>query len=100
MTTDLSTITMPPLARVSLLRGPTPLHSAPRLSEELGIEVWFKRDDMTGVGLGANKIRGLEYLLADALAPRCASLVTDAGPQSNCAMLPAYTAPQMDLAPY
>nr|WP_239591573.1 pyridoxal-phosphate dependent enzyme [Mycolicibacterium tusciae] len=100
MTTDLSTITMPPLARVSLVREPTPLHSAPRLSEELCVEVWFKRDDMTGVGLGGNKIRGLEYLLADALAQGCDSLVTGAGPQSNWAMLAALTARQMGIEPY
>jgi D-cysteine desulfhydrase len=82
------------------MQAPTPLHSAPRLSERLGIEVWFKRDDMTGVGLGGNKIRGLEYLLADALAQGCDSLVTGGGPQSNWAMLAALTARQMGIEPY
>ena len=38
--------------RVPLGIWPTPLHPAPRLSAELGVEVWFKRDDLTGFGLG------------------------------------------------
>ncbi|MGB8406420.1 MAG: pyridoxal-phosphate dependent enzyme [Mycobacterium sp.] len=100
MTTDLTTLDVWPLARISLVHAPTPLHLAPRLSEELSIEIWFKRDDMTGIGLGGNKIRGLEYLLADALAQGCDSLVTGAGPQSNWAMLAGLTARQMGIEPY
>ena len=42
----------------------------PRLSDEVGVEIWLKRDDLTGLGLGGNKVRGLEYLLADAQRPR------------------------------
>jgi D-cysteine desulfhydrase len=72
--------------------GPTPLQPAARLSEELGVEVWFKRDDLTGFGLGGNKVRGLEFLLADAEDCGCDSLVTGAGPQSNWAMLAALAA--------
>ena len=44
------------------------------------LQVLFKRDDLTGVGLGGNKLRGLEFLIADALAQGCDSLVTGAGP--------------------
>ncbi|MFC6239551.1 1-aminocyclopropane-1-carboxylate deaminase/D-cysteine desulfhydrase [Longivirga aurantiaca] len=80
------------VARVRLATLPTPLHPAPRLSDRIGVEVWFKRDDLTGLGLGGNKVRGLEYLLADALAQGCDHLVTAGGPQSNWAMLAALAA--------
>jgi D-cysteine desulfhydrase len=80
------------VGRVRLATLPTPLHPAPRLSEHLGVEVWFKRDDLTGLGLGGNKVRGLEFLLADALAQGCDHLVTAGGPQSNWAMLAALAA--------
>ena len=68
------------VARVPLATLPTPLHLAPRLSERLGVEIWFKRDDLTGLGLGGNKVRGLEFLLADALAQGCDHLVTGRRP--------------------
>lgn len=85
--TDLAAIERIPLATL-----PTPLHLAPRLSEQIGIEVWFKRDDLTGLGLGGNKVRALEFLLADARAQGCDHLVTAGGPQSNWAMLAAVAA--------
>ncbi|WP_434582038.1 1-aminocyclopropane-1-carboxylate deaminase/D-cysteine desulfhydrase [Carbonactinospora thermoautotrophica] len=88
------------LPRVSLAVTPTPLQPAPRLSEELGVEVWLKRDDLTGLGLGGNKTRGLEYLLAEAIAQGCDCLVTGAGPQSNWAMLAALAARRCGLDPY
>ena len=69
--------------RVPLVLGPTPLHPAPRLSSELGVPVLLKRDDLAGVGLGGNKLRGLEYIIADVLDRGCDCLVTGAGPQSN-----------------
>lgn len=79
--------------RVPLARGaPTPLHAAPGLSEALGLEVWLKRDDLLGFGLGGNKVRQLEYLLADAELRGCDCLVTGAGTQSNWAMLAATAA--------
>lgn len=86
--------------RLELATLPTPLHVAPRLSEQLGVPVWFKRDDLTGVGLGGNKVRTLEYLLADALDQDCDCLVTGAGPQSNWTMLAALTAIRSGLDPY
>ncbi|MDQ3578111.1 MAG: pyridoxal-phosphate dependent enzyme [Actinomycetota bacterium] len=88
------------VGRVALAQLPTPLHLAPRLSEELGIPVWLKRDDLTGIGLGGNKVRALEYLLADALADDCDCLVTGAGAQSNWTMLAALTAARYGLDPY
>lgn len=88
------------LPRVPLVAGPTPLQPAPRLSAALGTEVWFKRDDLTGLGLGGNKLRGLEYLLGQALEQDCDCLVTGAGAQSNWAMLAALAARRCGLDPY
>jgi len=78
--------------RVPLATLPTPLQAAPRLSAAAGAEVWLKRDDLTGFGLGGNKVRGLEYVLADAERTGCDVLVTGGGPQSNWAMLAALAA--------
>jgi D-cysteine desulfhydrase len=88
------------LPRTPLAATPTPLQPAPRLGETLGVELWFKRDDLTGLGLGGNKVRALEYLIADALAQGCDCLVTGAGPQSNWAMLAALAARRCGLDPY
>lgn len=72
------------LPRLQLATLPTPLHLAERLSEALGgPEIWLKRDDLTGFGLGGNKIRKLEFLAAEALTQGADTLVTGAGPQSN-----------------
>ncbi len=85
------------IARECLGTLPTPLIAAPRLSEELGVEIWFKRDDLTGIGLGGNKVRPLEFLLGDALARECDVLVTGSGPQSNWSMLAALAARRCGL---
>jgi D-cysteine desulfhydrase len=85
---------------VDLVLAPTPLHPAPRLSRELGVPVLLKRDDLAGVGLGGNKLRGLEFLIADALAQGCDSLVTGAGPQSNWTMLAALACLRHGLEPH
>ena len=54
--------------RVTLGVRPTPLHAAPRFSSSVGAEVWLKRDDLTGIATGGNKVRKLEFLLAEAEA--------------------------------
>jgi D-cysteine desulfhydrase len=69
--------------RLSLASLPTPIVPAPRLSERLGLEVWLKRDDLTGVGLGGNKARKLEFLLGAAAAGDADFIVTGGGPGSN-----------------
>ncbi len=70
--------------RFPLALLPTPLVEASRLSKALGgPRLFFKRDDMTGFGFGGNKVRGLEYYVADALARHAGVIVTGAGPQSN-----------------
>ncbi|MBL3278668.1 pyridoxal-phosphate dependent enzyme, partial [Klebsiella pneumoniae] len=64
--------------------GPSPLHPLRRLSEHLGVEVWAKREDCnSGLAFGGNKVRKLEYLVADALAQGCDTLVSIGGVQSN-----------------
>jgi len=68
---------------VPLILAPTPLHRLPRLSEQLGIDLWIKRDDLTGFALGGNKGRKLEYLIADALAQGADTVVTCGSLQSN-----------------
>ncbi|MGH7083326.1 MAG: pyridoxal-phosphate dependent enzyme, partial [Acetobacteraceae bacterium] len=63
---------------------PSPIHPLPRLSRELGVEVWAKRDDVSsGLAFGGNKIRKLEWLAADALAKGCDTLVSIGNIQSN-----------------
>src|SRR3979411_3515976 len=72
--------------RESLLFGPSPVHRLERLSEELGgrVEIWAKRDDCnSGLAYGGNKTRKLEYLVAEALAQGCDTLVSIGGGQSN-----------------
>jgi D-cysteine desulfhydrase family pyridoxal phosphate-dependent enzyme len=72
------------IPRVPLAFLPTPIMEAPRLAAAIdGPKLWIKRDDLTGFGFGGNKIRGLEFLLADAFAQQADTLVTGAGPQSN-----------------
>lgn len=69
--------------KVSLIQLPTPLHRLDRLSAELGIDLWIKRDDLSGFGGGGNKGRKLEYLLADAIDKGAEVIVTCGTTQSN-----------------
>ena len=72
--------------RHPLTFGPSPIEPLQRLSAHLGgkVEIWAKRDDCnSGLAFGGNKIRKLEYLVPDALAQGCDTLVTIGGVQSN-----------------
>ena len=69
--------------RVRLAHLPTPLEPLPRLSEVLGVELWIKRDDCTGLAGGGNKTRKLEFLLGDAMEQGADTLVTQGAVQSN-----------------
>lgn len=71
------------IPRIEISHGPTPIEFAPRLSKALNRELFFKRDDCTGLASGGNKTRKLEYLLADAKAEGADTLVTIGGLQSN-----------------
>ena len=70
-------------AKVPLILAPTPLHALPRLSSDLGLDLWIKRDDLTGFAFGGNKGRKLEYLIAYALAVGADTIVTCGSAQSN-----------------
>ena len=77
---------MPEMAgppKVPLIAAPTPLHRLPRASDDLGIDLWIKRDDLTGFAGGGNKGRKLEYLIADALANDIEVIVSGGSTQSN-----------------
>lgn len=76
---------------------PTPLYKLENLSREFGKNIYIKRDDMTGVALGGNKVRKLEFLLADARDKGVDVVLTAGGPQSNHAMLTAACAAQLGM---
>src|SRR5690606_19332293 len=74
--------TFPP--RLELAQRHTPLQPLDRLSSELkGPRIWVKRDDLTGSVLSGNKVRKLEFSLAQALAEGCDTVITCGGLQSN-----------------
>lgn len=84
-------------SRISLAVLPTPLYKLENLSRELGKSVYIKRDDMTGTALGGNKVRKLEFLLADARDKGADVVLTAGGPQSNHAMLTAACAARLGM---
>lgn len=71
------------IPRVTITHTPTPLEHLPRLSNDLGCNLYIKRDDCTGLAGGGNKTRKLEYLIADAQKQGADILVTVGGLQSN-----------------
>ncbi|MBU5439378.1 D-cysteine desulfhydrase family protein [Tissierella sp. MSJ-40] len=80
--------------------APTPLYKAKRASEELGVEIYFKRDDLTGPSVfGGNKIRKLEFLMGDALEKKATHVITHGATQSNHAMQTATAANILGLKP-
>ncbi len=70
--------------RIQLAHLPTPIEALPHLSKMLGgPQLFIKRDDLTGLGFGGNKIRKLEYLAADAMAKGSQTLISTGAVQSN-----------------
>lgn len=70
--------------RYLLAHLPTPIEKLPGLSRHFGgTQIFIKRDDLTGLGVGGNKTRKLEYLLADALKKGCRTLISTGAVQSN-----------------
>jgi 1-aminocyclopropane-1-carboxylate deaminase len=86
--------------RHPLLFGPSPVHRLDRLTAHLGgAAVWAKREDVnSGIAFGGNKTRKLEYLVADALAQGCDTLVSIGGVQSNHTRQVAAVAAHVGLA--
>jgi D-cysteine desulfhydrase family pyridoxal phosphate-dependent enzyme len=89
-------ITIP---KLSLGIFPTPIRRADNISRLLNTNVFIKRDDLTGLGLGGNKVRKLEYLLADAREKHAEVVFTTGGAQSNHAMLTAAAAGRLGMKP-
>ena len=85
--------------KVALGVFPTPVHKLENISRLLGAEIYIKRDDLTGIGLGGNKVRKLEYLLADAKAQGAQVVFTTGGAQSNHAMLTAAACRKLGMTP-
>jgi D-cysteine desulfhydrase len=79
--------------RIQLAHLPTPIEKLERLSQAFeGPEIYVKRDDLTGMAKTGNKVRKLEYLVAEALRERCDLLITCGGAQSNHARATAFSA--------
>jgi D-cysteine desulfhydrase len=90
-----------PKTRVNLGRLPTPLYKwNVSLLKDLGVNWWIKRDDMTGFELGGNKVRKLEFLLADAKAKGADCVVTIGGIQSNHCRATAIASKYIGLEPF
>jgi len=83
--------------RIHLARIPTPLERLDRTSDLLGVELWMKRDDLTGAELSGNKVRKLEFLFADARAQGADTVVTCGGEQSNHCRATALAATRLGL---
>jgi D-cysteine desulfhydrase len=89
------------LPRIALGACPTPIDEAEALAKELGTgTLAIKRDDLTSPIYGGNKVRKLEYLLADALACGCDSVVTYGSVGSNHALATAVFAVRLGLIPH
>ena len=88
------------IPRIRLANLPTPLHELPRLGRELGgPRIYIKRDDLTSLVLGGNKVRKLEFLIADAIQQGCDTVITAGRSQSNHACLTAAAALQSGIHP-
>lgn len=84
--------------RVRLAHLPTPLEPLDRVSKHLGgPRLWIKRDDCTGLSTGGNKVRKLEFVLADAIAAKADTVVTSGAMQSNHSRQTAAAAARLGL---
>ncbi|MDR7545322.1 MAG: D-cysteine desulfhydrase family protein [Armatimonadota bacterium] len=86
------------LPRLKLAALPTPLEEAPSLSAFLGgPRIMFKRDDITGLAFGGNKVRKIEYLMGEAVDRGCDVVITVGAVQSNHARVAAAAARRLGL---
>ena len=83
--------------KIDILHLPTPLEHLRNVSEDLGVDVYCKRDDLTGLATGGNKLRKLEYFLKDAIDKGATMLVTEGGAQTNHGRLTAVVAAKYGL---
>ena len=82
---------------MSLAHLPTPLERLDNLSKMLGVDLWIKRDDCTGLSTGGNKARKLEFLIAEALEQKADVVITHGAIQSNHARQTAAAAARSNL---
>lgn len=85
--------------RIPLAVLSTPIQKLENISRLLNTNVYIKRDDLTGIGPGGNKVRKLEFLLADAKRKGAEVVFTTGGAQSNHAMLTAACAKKLGMEP-
>ena len=71
------------LPRIKLGEVKTPIEKLENLSKNYKNDIYIKRDDLLGIGLGGNKVRKLEYILGDALSKNADIVITSGGVQSN-----------------
>jgi 1-aminocyclopropane-1-carboxylate deaminase/D-cysteine desulfhydrase-like pyridoxal-dependent ACC family enzyme len=83
--------------RAHLLSAPTPVEHLARLSEALGVHVDVKRDDLTGLGMGGNKVRQLEFYFGAALAEGADTVLITGAVQSNYVRTAAAGAAKLGL---
>jgi D-cysteine desulfhydrase len=88
-------LSFPP--QINLARLPTPVQPMRRFGEKLAVDLYVKRDDLTGAALSGNKIRKLEFVLADALAQNADTVITCGGAQSNHCRATAIAAAMLGL---
>ncbi len=84
-------------SRVALAHTPTPLQPLTRLSQKLGVDIFVKREDLTGCALSGNKVRKLEFVMADALEKGADTVVTCGKVQSNHARATALAAARLGM---
>ncbi|MCL5501358.1 D-cysteine desulfhydrase [Escherichia coli] len=83
--------------RLEFIGAPTPLEYLPRFSDFLGRDIFIKRDDVTPMAMGGNKLRKLEFLAADALREGADTLITAGAIQSNHVRQTAAVAAKLGL---
>ncbi len=100
MTADATLDALDLFPRVRLGHSPTPLDQAPALGGELGIDLYIKRDDCTGLAFGGNKVRQLEFYLGAAVAEDADTVLITGAVQSNFVRLAAAAARTLGMEVY
>ncbi|MCM3570271.1 D-cysteine desulfhydrase family protein [Neobacillus mesonae] len=85
------------MERLHIANLPTPIQKLDHLGEELGVNLYLKRDDFTGTEVSGNKVRKLEFSVQDALQKGCDTLITAGGIQSNHCRATAAVAAKLGL---
>ncbi|MBL4749836.1 MAG: D-cysteine desulfhydrase family protein [Amylibacter sp.] len=83
--------------RTRFVASETPLERLDRMSDHLGIDLWLKRDDLTGLGFGGNKVRQLEFYFGEALAQDADTILITGAVQSNFIRTAAAAAARLGL---